>query len=114
MINGNITATFQVKSSKKNIIGEKMPTWKNKLNILGWLDYASGSNELSKYNAKVQESTHIFLCDYDVKLNEINAENSRCVINDNIYQVLMIDNPMQMNEHCEIYLKYVGGGLSVG
>ena len=35
------------------------------------------------------------------------------VIDGNIYDILLIDDPMRMHKHLEIYLKYVGGGLGV-
>ena len=31
-----------------------------------------------------------------------------------VYELTMIDDPMELHEHIEIYLKYVGGGLSGG
>ena len=31
------------------------------------------------------------------------------IIDGYIYDVMLIDNPMNMNKHFEIYLKYVGG-----
>ena len=39
----------------------------------------------------------------------LTAENSRIVIDREIYEVKMYDDPMRLHEHMEIYLKYVGG-----
>lgn len=120
MIGGNITATIQIKSSSgKNAIGENVESWNYAGNVLGWLDYSSGQNSINQYDAKVQDTTHFFMCDYfrwkDIKdiTQDITSENCRLILNGKIYNVLMIDNPMGLNKHIEIYLKYVGGGLGV-
>ena len=31
------------------------------------------------------------------------------LINGEVYEVLLYDDPVQLHEHLEIYLKYVGG-----
>lgn len=114
MIGGNIIATVQVKSSgAKNRIGELSPEWQDAGTAKGWLDYISGQNELLKHHAKVQESTHAFLCDVGAFPEGTVSETARLLIAGNVYEVLMIDNPMGMGRHLEIYLKYVGGGLGV-
>lgn len=122
-IGGNLYALFQVKNTgkvKKNKIGEAVPNWVDALNVLGWLDLSNGDSQHTDFNAKIQESTHIFLCDYQ-KLSgkitvdeqettvDLTSENARMVIDGLIYEILLIDNPMHMNEHLEIYLKFVGG-----
>lgn len=110
MIGGNVNAIIQKKTVEKNKIGEPVESWKETKTIRGWLDYSNGANDLSKYNAKVQDTSHIFICD---PTDNISAENCRMIIKDNIYSILHIDNPMEMNKHLEIYLKYIGGGISV-
>lgn len=108
-IGGNTAATFQVPTITKNAIGEHVETWENVQTIKGWLDLSSGNSSYTNYNAKIQESTHFFIADY-VKLNsKIQAENSRAIINGKRYDVMLIDNPMELNEQLEIYLKYTGG-----
>lgn len=108
-IGGNIKATVQVGTSVKNEIGEMVLTWTDVQVIKGWLDLQSGDSKYSTYHAKIQESTHIFIADY-VALN-ITAENSRMVINGKVYDILLIDNPMEMGSgsHLEFYLKFTGG-----
>lgn len=113
-INGNTTAHVQTKTSNgKNPVGENIEVWTEAGNVLGWLDYTSGDNNVSQYNAKIQDTTHMFFCDYQKWIPNIDAEHSRFIINDEKYDVLMIDDPMGMHQHLEIYLKYVGGGLGV-
>lgn len=107
-IGGNIDALVQVKDSQKSEIGTFENAWKDQAMLRGWLDLSTGDSKYTNFNAKVQESTHIFLCDYQ-KLPHVTSENSKMVIQGLVYDVLLIDNPMNMNEHLEIYLRFVGG-----
>ena len=119
MIGGNITSTIQVKTTgKKNAIGEAENMWSAVGSVLGWLDYASGQNDLATYNAKIQNTTHYFLCDFTrwnsaTQDAEVTSENARLLINGEVYNILLIDDPMNRHQHLEIYLQYVGGGLGV-
>ena len=76
--------------------------------MLGFLDYSGGDSKRQSYDTKLQESTHVFICDYEVLDSRIKSANSRIVINNKIYDVLVYDNPMELNHHWEIFLKYVG------
>lgn len=108
-IGGNITATFQTKTVTKNAIGEQVATWKDVQSIKGWLDLQSGEARYNTYYAKIQESTHIFVADYVELDANITAESARAVIGGKTYDIKLIDNPMEMNQQLEIYLKYTGG-----
>ena len=106
MIGGNISAILQQKSGfTVNEIGERIPDWMDVYQLWGWLDLSAGEAKYT-YNAKIQESTHVFICDY-VAIDRF-AEGKRLIINDMIYDVLLIDDPMEMHQHLEIYLRYVG------
>lgn len=109
-IGGNITATIQKVSTKKNSIGEQVKTWTDVKTLRGWLDLSAGDSKYTTYSAKIQESTHIFIGDY-VALDGIEPENSRMIVGGKIYDILLIDNPMEMRSgsQLEIYLKYTGG-----
>lgn len=107
MIGGNTTAEIQVKTTTKNAIGEAVPAWETVQSITGWLDFQGGDSKHTSFNAKVQESTHIFLADY-VAL-DVKAENSRALVNGERYDVMLIDDPMGLHKHLEIFLKYTGG-----
>ena len=107
MIGGNIVAKLDVKNTVTNEIGESIETWNTIDIITGFLDLMSGDSKYLNFNAKLQESTHIFICDY--KKLDVKVEKSRMVINNKTYDIMLIDNPMELNEHLEIYLKYVGG-----
>ena len=51
----------------------------------------------------------MFLADYKKLDSHIKAENSRMVINGKVYDIMVIDDPMELHEQLEIYLKYTGG-----
>ena len=106
MIGGNITAVLQQKNEIAiNDIGERVQNWTDIATLWGWLDLSAGEARYT-YDAKLQESTHIFIGDY-VSIDR-NADDKRLIINGMAYDVLLIDNPMELNYQLEIYLKYVG------
>lgn len=106
---GNISGMIQIKSGHtKNKIGESIPNWVNAIQLNGFLDYSSGDSKNLPFDTKVQESTHIFLADYVELPSNVKSDNSRMIINGKKYDVLVIDNPMEMNYHWEIYLKFNG------
>lgn len=106
-IGGNTALVLQTKEPQKNPIGEAVSVWLDAETLTGFLDLSSGSSSYSTFNAKIQESTHIFLCDY-MEL-DVDAESCRAVIGRQVYDVLLIDDPMGLHKHLEIYLKFVGG-----
>lgn len=117
-IGGNIMGIIQIAITTKNDIGGDISNWVQTTHpFLGWLDLAGGDSPSINFNAKIQESTHIFVCDYfplvyrkeGVLDVELTPENSRMIIDGKIYEVMIYDNPMQTNQQLEIYLKYVGG-----
>lgn len=110
-IGGNINAQIQVAKATKNEIGELVNSWEDVQSLRGWIDLSSGDSRYSTFNAKIQESTHIFICDYAPLQSGIDAETSRMVINGKSYDILLIDNPMEMGSgsQLEFYLRYTGG-----
>lgn len=110
-IGGNITAVIQTATTAQNAIGEQVKTWEDAQTLKGWLDLTSGDSKYLTYNAKLQESTHVFVADFVALASGIASENSRMVINGKIYDILLIDNPMEMGSgsQLEIYLKFTGG-----
>lgn len=110
MIGGNIQGSIQVRSSTEfNDIGERVKTWEDIQTVTGWLDLQAGDSKYINYNAKIQESTHVFVTDYVQLDSKITAENSRMLIGGKLYDVMLIDDPMEMHKQLEIYLKYTGG-----
>lgn len=115
-IGGNVTATLQISKTETNAIGEQVRTWVDLKTLTGWLDLTGGDSKYTVYNAKVQDSTHVFVADYTKLPAELAAENGRLVCRGKRYDVLLIDNPMEMGSgsQLEIYLKYTGGDSNAG
>lgn len=110
-IGGNITAVIQTFTVTKNAVHEQVKTWTDAVTLKGWLDLQAGDSKYTTFSAKLQESTHIFIADYVPLPDNIQAENSRMIINGKRYDIMLIDNPMEMGSgsQLEIYLKYTGG-----
>lgn len=109
MIGGNVNGTIQISSVEKNAIGEGVKTWTDVQTLHGFLDFSSGDARNNTYNTKLQESSHLFICDYVPLDSQIKTENSRMLVNGEIYDIVMIDDPMGIHEHFEIFMKYTGG-----
>lgn len=136
MIGGNTIALIQVKDEgAKNAIGERIHQWADVASATGWLDLVSGDSKYTPHSAKVQESSHVFLCDFQsfkglssgwvwnpfsfakgqissVILDgnvDVTSENARILIDGFVYDIMLIDDPMNMHQQLEIYLKFVGG-----
>lgn len=119
MIGGNKTVLLQIKAgTTKNKIGERVPDWKDLCELVGFLDLSGGDSKYTSYNAKMQESSHIFVGDYqpipdtfevDGESIKVKAENVRMVADSERYDVMLIDDPMGLHKQLEIYLKYTGG-----
>lgn len=108
-IGGNITGTIQKKdSSGKNAIGEAVVTWADAFTTPGWLGMQSGDSQRMNFSAKVEESTHVFLCDFHEGIYSLADQDVRMIIKGNVYDVTYIDNPDEMDEQLEIFLRKVG------
>ena len=108
-IGGNITGVIQTKTTANNSIGEAVKTWADSFALVGWLGMQSGSKGYTSYMAKLEETSHVFLCDFHSGAYALAEQDTRMIIKGCVYDVLLIDNPDEMNEHLEIYLKKVGG-----
>lgn len=108
-IGDNITAGLQIFKTKTNEIGEAVKIWETIQTVKGFLDLTGGDSKYNTYNAKTQESTHVFICGYVSLDARISAEKSRMLINGRTFDIMLIDNPMELNEQLEIYLKFTGG-----
>ena len=105
MIGGNITAILQTETTSKNSFGEIVKSWQNVQVLKGFLDFTSGDGSYkSNFKGSFEETTHIFICDY-VKL-DVKPTQCRLLCDNKRYDVLMIDDPMNLNQHLEIMLKY--------
>lgn len=111
MVGGNLTATVQIKTLTENDIGEKVAEWTEheELNsVKGWLDLVNGNSTRQNHKTKSEESTHIWICDFDSRLRELDITQCRFVCRNQIYEIKHIDDPMELHDHLEISLKLVG------
>lgn len=109
MIGGNKKMQLQLKTVETDAIGGQNPAWKTVQTLKGWLDLQGGDSKYTTYNAKMQESTHIFLADYVELDGRITEENSRAVIDGKVYDIMLLDDPMELHQQWEIFLKFTGG-----
>lgn len=108
-IGGNITGkVLKKESGGKNAIGEPEITWSVAFSQIGWLGLQTGEYKRTNFSAKIEESSHVFLCDYHAGIYALADEDTRMSIKGKMYDVLLIDNPDEMNEQLEIYLRRVG------
>ena len=107
MIGGNVDAIIQVETSSKNAFGEIENTHKDLTTVKGFLDYVGGDGSYkNNFKGELEETTHIFICDYDNVASEATPTQCRLVCDNKMYDVLMIDDPMSLHQHLEIMLKY--------
>lgn len=111
LIGGNIDAELLLVESKGNEIGEAVEQETPVLTLNGWLDLSGSDSRYTTYNAKTEQSTHIFVADWVQLPENIVPENCRLRCGGKRYDVLDIDNPMEMGDgsQLEIYLRYTGG-----
>lgn len=111
MIGGNTTIQIQIiKGTTRDAVGNRVPNWETVQSIPGFLDFSAGDSKRTTFNAKIQESTHIFIADYVPLAEGITAENSRVIDEDGlVYDVMVFDDPMKLHKQWEIFLKYTGG-----
>lgn len=107
-IGGNTKATIQKKTTVKNEIGESVKDWSDAFLLVGWLGLQSGDSKYNNFNAKTEESTHVYLCDYNLGVYALADHDTRLICKGIVYDVLLIDNPDEMNQQLEIYLRRVG------
>lgn len=112
-IEGTTKAWLQIRSVEPDEYALDRAVWRNAFPkpLCGVLDL-TGADVSHQTMKRVEDADYIFLCDYtDLKVDgkRLSTENSRMLIGGEVYEVLLYDDPMQMHEHLEIYLKYVGG-----
>ena len=108
-IGGNIIAIIQTKTTEKNAIGESVQTWADAFSQIGWLGMQSGEKRRATFSAKIEESSHVFLCDFHPGIYALADQDTRMIIKGKMYDVTFIDNPDEMDQQLEIYLRKVGG-----
>lgn len=96
--------TVYKKTQVDNGIGGFKESNKFIMNIKGFLDLNSGS-ERTTYGTFMQESTHILLTDY---VEGITNDMILVDSNKNVLQIDLVDNPVSLNQHLEIYVRFTG------
>jgi SPP1 family predicted phage head-tail adaptor len=89
-------------TSVPNGIGGYIEDWNNHLEYPGVLDQLTGNERLSAEKISPL-SSHILIG----PMAEI-KEADRVIYNDRIYNIVNIDNPMNLNRHLEILLEFKG------
>jgi head-tail adaptor len=107
-IGGKTFGVIQTNTAVKNAIGEAVKEWVDAFSQKGWLGIQSVDSKYSNFSAKIEESTHVFLCDYHSGIYALAGKDCRMIIKGFVYDVLFIDNPDEMDEQLEIYLRKVG------
>ena len=80
MIGGNVDAIIQVETSSKNAFGEIENTYKDLTTIKGFLDYVGGDGSYkNNFKGELEETSHIFICDYDSIVANAEPTTSRMV-----------------------------------
>lgn len=91
-------------TKKDNGIGGHIETEGELFRIQGYLDLLTGE-EGNINNAFIQESSHILIADYreDITTKHwiVDSKNNR-------YDIVLVDDPVSMHDHLEIYLKFIG------
>lgn len=105
-IGGNIDCILKYEKITTSAIGEKVKDWVELQTIHGFLDLQNQAKDFATYNKAMEDSTHVFICDY-VNIPK-KATELKAVIDGEDYDVTYIDDPMKLHYHLEIFLKKVG------
>lgn len=110
-IGGNTAAELLLVENQVNEIGEAVEQEVPVMTLHGWLDLSGSDSRYTAYNAKTEQSTHIFVADWVQLPEDFSPENCHLLCGGKRYDVLQIDNPMGMADgsQLEIYLRYTGG-----
>lgn len=109
---GNVDALVQIRSVTQDEYKADRITWRDAFTIKnGVLDLLDAGMNF-KMMRRIEDSDYIFLCSYfapEFAGERLTTENSRLLIDGEIYEVKLFDDVMRLHEHMEIYLKYLGG-----
>lgn len=91
------------KTGRKNSLGQPIYDYAEMSSFDGWIDLLGGEETINQ-KAISSETTHIILTfDTDIELDKAD----RVKFGKKVYEVTYIDNPMELNDHLEIFLKQV-------
>lgn len=112
-ISGNTEAVVQIREVGPDEYAVDRTRWRDAFDrpLKGVLDLTGTDTYKSMMN-RVEDSDYVFICDYfDPRVDgvKLTTENSRILIDGEVYEVRLYDDVMRLHEHMEIYLKYLGG-----
>lgn len=91
------------KTARKNNLGQPIYDYLEKSSFDGYIDFLGGEETLNQ-KAITAESTHVIVTfETDIELDKAD----RIMFGQKVYDVTYIDNPMELNDHLEIFLKQV-------
>lgn len=103
MIGGNTVAYIKRAVTIQNELGEDLKSYELVQTLNGFIDYSSGLYDYSN-KTKAENTSHVFICDFVIP--KWNDKEAIAEINGKRYDVLFTDNPMELNDHLEVFLKY--------
>ena len=109
-IGGNIDCVLKIESITTSAIGEKVKGWVDLITLHGFLDLQNQGKDFATYNKAMEDSTHVFVCDYVNIVKDgkkAKATELRATIDGEDYDVTYIDDPMNLHYQLEIFLKRV-------
>lgn len=87
----------------RNSLGELVYSFEKAAEIDGFLDLISGDRS-NLQNAEIEQSSHLFITfDFSQEL----TIDERLFYKGKYYEITFVDNPMELNDHLEVYLKAV-------
>lgn len=96
----------EIKGQKPDGIGGLVDDWGLFQPVSGYLDLLTGADNTNQQNAFTEDSTHILVVPYFIEgiTDKMRVLDS----NNRAYAITYSDNPVNINHHTELYLKFEG------
>ncbi|EPI05051.1 putative phage head-tail adaptor [Enterococcus faecalis 13-SD-W-01] len=96
----------EIKEQRPDGIGGLIDDWVLFQRVSGYLDLLTGADNTNQQNAFTEDSTHILVTTYFV--GGITDQMRVIDSNNRIYAITYSDNPVNIQHHTELYLKFEG------
>jgi len=98
--------TFELhsKSTVDDGMGGYTESWAKEKDISGVFDMMSPSSGASNAQKITEDATHVFLCEVDQDIKK----GKRIIDGDDMFKIIYVDNPLNMDSHMEVYVKNDG------
>ena len=102
--------TIQSNVAIDNLIGGVTRTWAKSMEVFGYIDLLTGSDDATLQDAFLEQSTHVLIIPEYVS----GITDQMRVLKDDgrWYEITYVDDPMDQHHHIEVFLKY-GGVVNV-